>query len=280
MLHIPWGSHQPCHVFCFRLRWQKPKLPRSRCRNPWCWHHKGRLDIRCICIKSLNHIIPTIQTLFFGKVRVEFSYVNHWIFQPRIVRSCLNSNATWPWVIAPSWKAKAKAKGKAKSKAKAKAAPKAKASHDSVPIVGSNSTIWSFIWVLNCDDWEIEKILQNWDKEQCVICHVFLRKSMDKNSTNHWNHKVLTKSPQCVFWKLATCCAWQAKAKVRDSLGWLVSWLELQICHDRLKPKPRARMPRWHSWRPSPRPWHCRWWRMVQILRMEQKRWRSSQPPL
>lgn len=64
MLHVPWGSHQPCRVF-FCLRWQKPKLPRSRCRNPWCWHHKGRLDIRCICIKSLNHIIPTIQTFIF-----------------------------------------------------------------------------------------------------------------------------------------------------------------------------------------------------------------------
>ena len=84
----------PC--FFFRLRWQKPKLPRSRCRNPWCWHHKGRLDIRCISIKSLNHIIPTIQTLFFVKVRVEFSYVNHWMFQPRMVRSLFK----FQWSVA------------------------------------------------------------------------------------------------------------------------------------------------------------------------------------
>ena len=89
------------------------------------------------------------------------------------------------------------------------------------------------------------------------LCHVFLRISMDKNSTNHWNHKVLTKSPQCVFENSQHAVLDRRKQRYELQMGWLVSWLELQISHDRLKPKPRARMPRiprWHSWRPSPRP--------------------------
>lgn len=156
------------------------------------------------------------------------------------------------------WKAKAKAKGKAKSKAKAKAAPKAKASHDLEPIVGFNSTIWSFqgFWIV------MTERLKNYSRTEirsnvyyvimsCVLKEIDWQKKHKSLKSQSLN-KV---TPMC-FWKLPTCCAWQAKAKVRAPDG-VVGWLELQISHDRLKPKPRARMPRmprWHSWRPSPRP--------------------------
>lgn len=64
----------PC-FFVSRLRWQKPKLPRSRCRNPWCWHHKGRRQTFVVFVS--NHWIISYQPskpLFLVKVRVEFSY--------------------------------------------------------------------------------------------------------------------------------------------------------------------------------------------------------------
>ena len=71
-------SYKVCHT-CFMshgahiihavfdcLRWQKPKLPRSRCRNLWCWHHKGRLA-------------PFVQLLWFGIKQFSICSICHQI---------------------------------------------------------------------------------------------------------------------------------------------------------------------------------------------------------